>query len=533
MSPPSSSPSYSHWRLSIVFLSFLFTQNVSATMGPLLLDTTALNTGPNHGGCIDAPGSFNNLCYDMGIMPSAAACASACDIESACSAMTWTGPTTGQWANHCVFRLDGLWEIEECGTGCDHTSGNKTAGWIPGPPPAPPPSPLLAWRPSLLPWGRAKAFWFGANSTGLDNDETIALISRHAVGGYGWQTGHEGGGTVGVGEELQAQAITHLADGLAKLGNNVTQIFSYRQIQVALRLFAQTALAADNTANDAFWLHDTKSGDLCLASQPWGTSDPYWNFSNSAATDYWIDKVIGELATEQALTSGGGAVFFDETDQGECGYRGGSCDFSAFNATALQAAKNTVYGRQVRALNSAGIVPILSLDNRLVESGNGLNISTPPCALPEDALLSELKGTVWVRFYENWPQSFWVKNGPDLAAAMLNNAILEAAAGVPTVLHMGAHCPAPSRNVTIPGRLGGDVEYAMATYLIVAGTGTTISLSSGWMDSDFCWRPDFDIDFGAPMMDAVRTGAYTFARNYTKATVTVDVRTSEGIVQLL
>ena len=110
--------------------------------------------------------------------------------------------------------------------------------------------------------------------------------------------------------------------------------------------------------------------------------------------------------------------------------------------------------------------------------------------------------------------------------------MLEAAAGVPTVLHMSAHCPAPTRNITIPGRLGGDVEYAMATYLIVAGEGTTISLSSGWMDFDFCWRDDFDIDFGTPLTEAVRTGPYTFARNYTKATVSVDVRSNEGNVTL-
>ena len=35
-----------------------------------------------------------------------------------------------------------------------------------------------------------------------------------------------------------------------------------------------------------------------------------------SAIDYWVDNVIGELATEGALTSGGGAVFFDEVDQG-------------------------------------------------------------------------------------------------------------------------------------------------------------------------------------------------------------------------
>ena len=56
---------------------------------------------------------------------------------------------------------------------------------------------------------------------------------------------------------------------------------------------------------------------------------------------------------------------------GECGYSGGTCTFSEFNATAKQAAKITMLGRMVRALNAANIVPILSLDNRMAASGAG------------------------------------------------------------------------------------------------------------------------------------------------------------------
>ena len=54
-----------------------------------------------------------------------------------------------------------------------------------------------------------------------------------AVGGYGWQQGHPGGGTVGVGEELLAQAAQRLQDYLASVDNpNGTVLFVYRQIQV-------------------------------------------------------------------------------------------------------------------------------------------------------------------------------------------------------------------------------------------------------------------------------------------------------------
>jgi hypothetical protein len=233
--------------------------------------------------------------------------------------------------------------------------------------------------------------------------------------------------------------------------------------------------------------------------------------------------------------------------------------------------------RQAQALNAAGIIPIYSLDNRLTNSSAGLDAPLP-CALPEDDLAAALKGQVWVRFYEAWPRTFWA-GGKDIEAAMVANAIEEAALGIPNVLHSGGACPAPARNISRPGPLGGDVEYVMGLYLIVAGPGTTISLSSAclahpappappraaprraapplscfahplvplfslcllpavfpadnWYDESFCWRPDFDVDFGAPLANAVRTGKTTWARNYTRCSVTVDTSISSAQVMLL
>jgi hypothetical protein len=158
---------------------------------------------------------------------------------------------------------------------------------------------------------------------------------------------------------------------------------------------------------------------------------------------FGINTVIGELAMDAALRGGRGALFFDESDQGECGYRGSNCDFAAFNATALQASKNAVYARQVKAMNAAGLIPILSLDNRFTASGAGLSAAMP-CALPEEALADALAGMTWVRFYETFPNTFWAPS-VDVVPAMIANAIVEAQAGIPAVLHMGGACPAPQR----------------------------------------------------------------------------------------
>ncbi len=400
--------------------------------------------------------------------------------------------------------------------------------------PLPPcvPSPLpqarnaALWFPSVEGWtGRIKTFWFGANHTGLDNEETLALMAKHSVAGYGWQTGGAEKykkKSVGRGDAWGAAAVTRAADYMHAHGHDNVTVFEYRQIQVALRLFAQCAIAADNPANDDFWLHDVATKELCVAMQPWGTSDPFWNFSSTNATDYWVDQVIGQLTTDDSLTDNApfSAVFFDEVDQGFCGYsRAKHCNFSLFDTAALQSASNAMLTKMVSSLNAAGITPILSMDNRMQATGDTL-----PCAVSQDKSLVALNGTTWVRFYENWPSSFWHESGPDEFAAMISNAILEGEAGVPNVLHVSAgQCPSPPRTIRRPGPLGGPLEFSVASYLIVAEPGTTLSVSHGWYDEDFCWHPEFDLEYGVPLGPAKRTGPHSWIRNYTLCNVAVDV----------
>lgn len=56
--------------------------------------------------------------------------------------------------------------------------------------------------------------------------------------------------------------------------------------------------------------------------------------------------------------------------------------------------------QMVKALNSAGITPILSLKNVHATACQGLACdSAKICAIPEEHVVDALKGLVWVRFY--------------------------------------------------------------------------------------------------------------------------------------
>jgi hypothetical protein len=445
----------------------------SATMGPLVPDSTVLD------GCGELdPGGATVNCADSGPCADAPTCASRCDADPHCSGATWTDANQGSWALRCCLRFDNVTHFRACGAGCGHASAAKTSGWVP-----PPPPPALAWPPLVAGWtGFIKPFWFGANSNGLQPEGTLALMARHAVAGFGWQQGHPGGGKTGREEALLAAAATR-ARVFFNAANASTVLFVYRQIQVCCSMFGLCWYANYAPQAAGFWLTDA-SGKRCDAAQPWGTRDAIWDFRVPGAADWWVNNVVDELTGTSALTNAGGApgaVFFDECDQNTCGYKSDACDFSSFNQSSLasqQAASNAMLARTAAKLNAANIIPIFSLDNRVGASGAGLPGAAAPCALPEDDTLAALAGTTWVRFYENWPSTFWRPDNADLHAAMIANAMLEAAAGVPSVLHGGCSCPAPARNISRPGRLGGDIEFLVATYLIVADAGTTLSCSN-------------------------------------------------------
>ena len=149
----------------------------------------------------------------------------------------------------------------------------------------PQPSNKASWFPSVEGWtGKIKPFWFGANHTGLDSEATLALLAKHSVAGYGWQTGgagQDGLKGIGRGDAWGAAAVTRAVDYMRSHGRGkAVTVFQYRQIQVALRLYAQCALAADDPGNEAFWLHDFDTHTRCSAGQPWGTDDYFWNFTN-------------------------------------------------------------------------------------------------------------------------------------------------------------------------------------------------------------------------------------------------------------
>jgi len=392
----------------------------------------------------------------------------------------------------------------------------------------------------------------------------LELFSQYEAAGFDWShcVSNSPDWVVQDGEaaRYQTQAILQTKAYLKKNPQAKTRIvYPYRQMQVALDIFQDAAELLSNGA-PAIPIHRcpgiaSTTGSVAY-TQPWGTSDPAWDFTRAAARDVYVDQVIKKLAALPELQGGNTAIFFDEVDQGGC------CDAPCHMPGDYNDAVYSMLPRVVKALNDKKIVPILSLNARVSWAANPLCSSQKRTSYED--LVKSLDGLSWVRFYENWPYTPYEQWGPNNVDAVvigntIRNAIFEAERGVPNVLHSGwfkngwgyapgggaagPPCPGqpgwvngqrddsvfdtvrvPLNTEVRPGRLGGPFEWLVAVYLIVQSPGTVMALSTSWSVHDLCVQPEAKVSYGEPLGPPVEEPYNVWTREYTRTSVRVDLR---------
>ena len=100
----------------------------------------SLLCAPPIGCCVDGAGKSNpGVCAALAKTPDAATCSALCVANVSCTGYTWHDANTGDFADWCYARLDG---VVDCDGAADHTSA-----WKPGD--GPPTGPLNLWRATL------------------------------------------------------------------------------------------------------------------------------------------------------------------------------------------------------------------------------------------------------------------------------------------------------------------------------------------------------------------------------------------------
>lgn len=440
---------------------------------------------------------------------------------------------------------------------------------------APPPWPYDGFA-------RFPSLWFGANDTQIDDDAILALASRHALAGIGWQQGSTRAQYSHMEAEIGAAARA-LSAYAAKAplppgAAGPVPVFTYRNMQEIWDAFDVQAAFMRNGANNGAFLHDPVSGTLCVAAGAgeYNHTSYFLRWSNATARAFFVDAEVAEAAKE----AGARAVFFDETDANACGMDAFWGSFGCPNMTgdtalieADQAAKAPAFVGTAAQLNAHSKVPIFSSKNFLAAAWDGLPRAplARPC-LPNvtlDRLYDALDsaGVTVLRFYEFWMSGGDVnpKNPNKTIAAAYNaatiaNAILEGGRGIGFVARAQmfplSNCssrppPADGRcdQISAPlapafarapaARLAGppyhpipDLEFAVAAFLVAQAPYSYFGGSSGWYSSCWCYLDVYDraAHCGAPLSPAVRSGAYTWQRKFSGCNVTVDAEAGTGSI---
>ena len=363
--------------------------------------------------------------------------------------------------------------------------------------PLTPPHSLPLWNYSG--YTRFPSFYFGA-SPGPQSSSELAYVRRNSLSGWGWQQGYKSNNGH-HGEEAGAAAAAALR-AIAPVGseNSPDATFVYRQSE---SLFTYYDIFANVTLNSSLLyaseLHDPVSGKPCGGGG-------LLSFSNATFIDYWVNIVGGDIALEKNVDG----VFLDGFDKLYSGNTLSSQGCPSYTPSLTASAlldKVAATAAFSRVLNAAGKVAIISTYNFLNASLDGLDRERvgDMNGVYEDAYISGLADTQWMRFYE-----VWLGHGADQDAAMISNAIRETSLGVPFV----ARSAVGSVHT---------LEYPAIGFLIAQGDFCYWGASSGWLDGDWKWIGIDDWQAGKPLSIANRTGTYSWSREFEHANATIDV----------
>jgi hypothetical protein len=204
------------------------------------------------------------------------------------------------------------------------------------------------------------------------------------------------------------------------------------------------------------------------------------DFRLQGARDFFIDIVIDQNVARDSNVDG---VFIDNGQSVACDNEQESSDLTFNQRQQMQRSQLDAYIDAFTILNDRGKYPILSTTNRYASVDTPLVPWGSDCPDSEDVDVSALHAA-GVAFARN--NEFFMWNLGSTCRAQMQNAVLEAQAGVPLIVHTPYF---RSGNGCLEGCFNDDdskitfdsmssfLEFSMAAFLAVAGTGSYFGFS--------------------------------------------------------
>ncbi|GAB5372814.1 hypothetical protein AAMO2058_001696800 [Amorphochlora amoebiformis] len=232
----------------------------------------------------------------------------------------------------------------------------------------------------------------------------------------------------------------------------------------------------------------------------------YWNFANQESRNYILSSVVAPIIDSQQPFLDG--VFFDGVDFAE---------FSAFrfnitNIPGSPSEQGKVYWEGITKWTTKAVSLLSSkkLKAMLSIGQNSLNFFHTEGSKDENRFMKQLTRGGWVRYYE-----FVRGENP---FPVLPNIIREGELGMSVVIHVYLE-----RNVSAP-----DLTDHIALFLIAREEGFYFMASTGWLDADWTWHAQYDLEYGQPVEKPQKifhnesgSQGITYSRRYTKCNVSL------------
>ena len=204
------------------------------------------------------------------------------------------------------------------------------------------------------------------------------------------------------------------------------------------------------------------------------------DFRLQGARDFFINIMIDQNVADDPNVDG---VFIDNGQGVACDNEQESSDLNFDQRRQMQRNQRVAYVHAFKILNDKGKYPILSTTNRYASVDMPLVPWGSDCPDSEDVDVSVLHDA-GVAFARN--NEFFMWNLGSTCRAQIQNALLEAQAGLPLIVHTpyfrsGSGCLEgcfnDDDNRIIFDSMSSFLEFSMAAFLAVAGTGSYFGFS--------------------------------------------------------
>ena len=251
-------------------------------------------------------------------------------------------------------------------------------------------------------------FFFGASPKNLESTSVMTLAAKHQIAGWGWQQNNTGLPQEELNLYNQAKAFnTFYTNTSNNIQRSTQSTFVYRTGSSA-NPFWKTLYNIYNDSNYRdFWVKN-ENGQVCTgiptALYNYQASGPLFNFSNTTASEYYLNNVIKEIITDYPYIN---SVFFDMCDWIYCNYNWKTLtncsNFDGLNDQQkyqLNMAAVNVFAKATEILNNAGIIPIYSFMTLLNDNPEKLMDNYTKCKVKEEIWIDALQNLTWIRYQE-------------------------------------------------------------------------------------------------------------------------------------